>query len=152
MVTRLNPYLSFRDTAKAAMEFYQSVFGGELRRSTFAEFGASEDPAEADKTMHAMLESPNGLVLMASDTPSRMELVPGSNFSISLSGESTDEAELRGYWEKLADGGTVTMPLERAPWGDVFGMCVDRFGTSWLVNIAGSPAVVAEPPSATEQA
>lgn len=138
MTTRLNPYLSFRDTAKQAMQFYQSVFGGELATSTFAEFHASEDPAEQDKIMHSMLTTDGGLVLMASDTPNRMEYNPGNNYSISLSGE--DEAELRGYWDKLADGGNVTMPLDKAPWGDIFGMCVDRYGVSWLVNIAGTPS------------
>jgi PhnB protein len=133
MTTRLNPYLNFRDTAREAMDFYQSVFGGELTSSTFGEFQASDDPAEQDKIMHSMLITDNGLVLMASDTPNRMDHTPGTNFSISLSGE--DDAELRGYWEKLSAGGTITMPLNQAPWGDTFGMCVDKFGISWLVNI-----------------
>lgn len=136
MATRLNPYLGFRDTAREAMEFYHSVFGGELTTSTFAEFQASEDPAERDKIMHSMLTTDTGLVLMAADTPNSMDYTPGNNHSISLSGE--DEAELRGYWDKLSAGGNVTMPLERAPWGDTFGMCVDKFGISWLVNIAGA--------------
>lgn len=136
MTTRLNPYLGFRDSARAAMDFYQSVFGGELTRSTFGEFHASEDPAEQDKVMHSMLVTDGGLVLMAADTPNSMEYTPGGSHSVSLSGE--DEPELRGYWEKLSDGGMVTVPLEKAPWGDTFGMCVDRFGVSWLVNIAGS--------------
>jgi PhnB protein len=137
MTTQLNPYLSFRDNAKQAMEFYHSVFGGELTTSTFAEFQASDDPAEKDKIMHSQLTSPGGLVLMASDTPSRMDYTPGNNFSISLSGDKGDEDELRGYWDKLSAGGTVTMPLASAPWGDVFGMCADKFGINWLVNIAG---------------
>jgi PhnB protein len=138
MGTRLNPYLSFRDSAREAMEFYHSVFGGKLTTSTFAEFQASDDPAEQDKIMHSQLEADGGLVIMAADTPNSMELTPGSNFAVSLSGE--DEAELRGYWDKLSDGGTVTMPLDKAPWGDTFGMCVDRFGVSWMVNVAGTPA------------
>ena len=75
---------------------------------------------------------------MASDTPSRMDYTPGTNFSISLSGEQADEGELRGYWDKLSAGGTVTMPLGPASWGDTFGMCTDKFGVSWLVNIAGT--------------
>ncbi len=138
MTARLNPYLGFRDSARAAMEFYQSVFGGELSSSTFAEFQASEDPAEADKIMHSMLETPGGLVLMAADTPNSMDYHAQGPHSVSLSGQAADEAELRGYWDKLADGGTVTLPMARAPWGDVFGMCVDRFGVSWLVNVAGA--------------
>ena len=135
MSTRLNPYLSFRDTAREAMEFYKSVFGGELTTSTFAQFHASEDPAEQDKIMHSMLSNQDGLTLMASDTPNSMDYTPGTNFSVSLSGDN--DAELRGYWQQLSDGGTVTMPLNQAPWGDTFGMCVDKFGVSWLVNIAG---------------
>lgn len=136
MTTRLNPYLGFRNSAREAMEFYQSVLGGELTVNTFADFQASQDPAEQDKIMHSMLTTENGMCLMAADTPNSMEYTPGSSHSISLSGE--DEAELRGYWDKLVQGGTVTMPLEPAPWGDIFGMCIDKFGVTWLVNIAGS--------------
>lgn len=134
----LNPYLGFRNTARQAMEFYRSVFGGDLDLSTFGEMQASQDPAENDKIMHARLESPRGLVLMASDTPASMEVPTGSSISVSLSGD--DEPELRAYWEKLSDGGNVTMPLEVAPWGDAFGMCVDKFGTAWMVNITGAKA------------
>lgn len=133
-MTTLNPYLGFRDNAKDAMAFYQSVFGGELNMSTFAEYHASEDPAEQGKIMHAMLTTEHGMVLMGADTPNSMDYTPGNNFSVSLTG--SDEAELRGYFEKLADGGTVATPLEKAPWGDTFGMCKDKFGVDWLVNIA----------------
>jgi len=136
MSTHLNPYLGFRDCAEEAMDFYQSVFGGEVTRSTFADLHGSADPAEQDKVMHSMLTTATGLVLMAADTPNSMELAPDSNHSVSLSGE--DDTELRGYWEKLSEGGTVTAPLERAPWGDSFGMCVDKFGVRWMVNIAGA--------------
>src|SRR6478609_4381741 len=136
MTTRLNPYLSFRNNAREAMEFYKDVFGGELTISTFADFQATQDPAEENLVMHAQLESSSGLTLMGSDTPARMEFQPGNTFSVSLSGD--DDAELRGYWEKLSDGGTVSMPLETAPWGDTFGMCNDKFGVAWLVNIAGA--------------
>ncbi|TDE12221.1 VOC family protein [Jiangella asiatica] len=138
MSVRLNPYLGFRDTARQAIEFYRSVFGGELTMNTFAELGASEDPREANKIMHSMLVTDDGLVIMAADTPNAMPYTPGSSHSVSLSGD--DEARLRGYWEKLSDGGAVTVPLEQAPWGDTFGMCVDSFGVSWMVNITGAPA------------
>jgi PhnB protein len=137
MTVRLNPYLSFRDNAREAMTFYQSVLGGELTVSTFAEFHASDDPAEQDKVMHSHLETADGLVLMGADTPARMEYQPQAGVSVSLSGD--DEAKLRGYWEGLSEGGTVTMPFEKAPWGATFGMCVDRFGTTWMVNVADEP-------------
>jgi PhnB protein len=138
MQTKLNPYLNFRDNARDAMEFYHSVFGGKLLMNTFKELHASQGPTEDDKIMHAQLDAENGITLMGSDTPDRMEYTPGNTSSMSLSGDN--EPELRGYFEKLAKGGTVTMPLEKAVWGDTFGMCVDRFGVSWLVNItSGTP-------------
>ena len=136
MSVQLNPYLSFRDNARQAMEFYREVFGGTLTINTFKESNASSDPAQDDLVMHARLEGEHGIVFMASDTPQEIEYRPGNTISMSLSGD--DEAILRGYWDGLVDGGSVTVPLEKAPWGDTFGMCVDRFGVAWLVNIAGS--------------
>jgi PhnB protein len=116
------------------MEFYKSVFGGKLTLSTFKEFGASQDPSEADKIMHSVLEADNGITFMAADTPNHMEYKPGTTFNMSLSGDN--EAELRGYFEKLAADGSIAMPLEKAPWGDTFGMVVDKYGVQWLVNIS----------------
>jgi PhnB protein len=133
MASRLNPYISFAGNARQAMEFYNSVFGGTLTMNTFGEYGA-QDSAIADKIMHAQLETDNGFTLMTSDTPPGMEHKPGTNISISLSGDDADQ--LRGYWEKLSDGGTVTTALEKQMWGDEFGSCVDRFGIPWLVNIS----------------
>ena len=137
MSIRLNPYLSFRDNARDAMTFYQSVFGGELTTSTFAEAHASDDPAEQAKIMHSELVTAGGQTLMASDTPNGMEH-SANGYAISLSGAAVDEAELQGWWSKLSEGGSITLPLEKAPWGDQFGMCVDKYGVSWMVNIAGS--------------
>jgi len=133
MASRLNPYLSFAGNTRTAMEFYQSVFGGELNTTTFGEFGMTE-PGVKDRIMHANLVSPSGFALMAADIPPDMEHKPGNNITISLSGD--DGADLRGYWEKLVDGGTVAMPLEKQAWGDEFGMCIDRFGIPWMVNIS----------------
>jgi PhnB protein len=134
--TRLNPYISFETEAREAMQFYQSVFGGELTMSTFAEFEMAEDASEAEKVMHAQLDTPNGLTLMGADTPNAMPFESGSRITISLSGD--DETQLRGYWDRLVEGGRVTLPLEQAPWGDSFGMCTDRYGVNWMLNIAGS--------------
>lgn len=134
-MTRLNPYISFKDNAREAMEFYKTVFGGNLTLNTFKEFHASQDPAEENKIMHAMLEGDNGITFMAADTPNTMEYHPGANVSMSLSGDN--EEELKGYWEKLSAGATIAQPLEKAPWGDTFGMLTDKFGIFWMVNIAG---------------
>ncbi|WP_217145880.1 VOC family protein [Streptomyces sp. AC627_RSS907] len=133
MTARLNPYLSFDGDARQAMEFYEQVFGGTLALNTFGAFDESAG-SHADKIMHAVLETPSGFTLMASDTPPGMEYTPGTNFSVSLSGD--DEAELRGYWEQLSAGGSVAVPLEKQMWGDVFGMCTDRFGVPWMVDIS----------------
>src|SRR4029077_899797 len=116
MAAVINPYLNFRGNAREAMEFYEEVFGGTLTTSTFADFHASTEPSEDDLIMHADLEGPEGIRFMGADVPKHMEFAPGTNnFSMSLSGD--DEAKLRGYFDQLSDGGTVTMPLDKAPWG-----------------------------------
>ena len=139
MAVQLDPYLSFGDgKAREAMEFYQSVFGGTLDVNTFGDYPdmPGSDPSMADQVMHSQLAGDNGLHLMGADTPPGMGEPTAASTQISLSGD--DEATLRGYWEQLSEGGSVTVPLEKAPWGDSFGMCVDRFGVPWMVNIAGS--------------
>ena len=132
MSSRLNPYIAFPGNARGAMQHYESVFGGTLAINTFGEYGAPEG-VDANGVMHATLETENGFTLMASDLPPGAEHKPGENISISLSGDDADE--LRGYFDKLSAGGTVTMPLEKQVWGDEFGMCVDGFGVAWMVNI-----------------
>jgi PhnB protein len=132
MASRLNPYLTFDGDAREAMTFYGEVFGGELTLNTFGQYG-SPDPAIADKVMHARLDTDLGFTLMASDTAPGMKHTAGDNITVSLSGDDSDL--LRGYWDRLVDGGSVSMPLEKQVWGDEFGQCTDRFGTPWMVNI-----------------
>ena len=134
MAALLNPYLSFDGVTRQAMEFYQSVLGGNLDLRTFGELGSPE-ASLADKIMHSVLETDKGFTLMAADTPPGMELNAGNNITISLSG---DDADLRGYFEKLAAGGSIMMPLEKQMWGDEFGMLIDKFGVPWMVNITAS--------------
>ena len=133
MTSRLNPYLNFDGNARQAMEFYASVFGGNLTLNTFADLGAKDSP-DAERIMHGMLETEAGYTIMAADITGDMEYHPMAGFSVSLSGDDADT--LRGYWEKLSAAGTVTMPLDKQVWGDEFGMCTDQFGVSWLVNIS----------------
>jgi PhnB protein len=135
MASRLNPYISFTGNAREAMEFYRQVFGGNLTLNTFGELGAPDGP-DADRIMHGMLETDSGFTIMGADTPTGMETSPGSNIAISLSGD--DAGELRGYWEQLCADGTVSVALEKQMWGDEFGMCADRFGIGWMVNIGQS--------------
>jgi len=133
MASRLNPYLNFNGNARQALQFYQSVFGGELNLNTFADFGAKDSP-DADRIMHGQLETDAGYTIMAADVTSDMEYHPVAGCSVSLSGDDADT--LHGYWDKLSAGGTTTMPMQKQSWGDEFGMCVDGFGVQWLVNIS----------------
>jgi PhnB protein len=137
MASRLNPYLTLPGTARQAAEFYQGVFGGEMSVMTFGDAGAADAP-HADQVMHAQLDSPSGYTIMLSDMPPGTDHSPGNDMAISLSGDDADE--LRGYWDRLCEGGSVQVPLEPQMWGDVFGMCSDRFGVAWMVNIAGDAA------------
>lgn len=135
MSSILNPYISFDGNARQAMQFYKTVFGGKLDLSTFGESGMTDHGVKPDGIMHAQLTADNGITIMASDAATGMrEYKAGTNMSISLSGD--DEAELTGYYNKLADGGKVEQPLTKAPWGDTFGMCIDKFGIFWMINIA----------------
>jgi PhnB protein len=135
MASRLNPYISFDGNAREAMQFYRDVFGGDLRVNTYGEYGSPGGPQD-DKIMHAMLETPEGFTLMASDVPPGVEYLPGTNISVSLSGD--DASHLRGLWAKLSEGGNVTVPLAKQMWGDEFGACEDRFGISWMVDIGAA--------------
>lgn len=135
MASRLNPYISFAGNARQAMEFYEQVFGGTLRLNTFGEFGSDDQP---NAIMHGMLETPSGYTIMGADTPPGQPHQPGNNMTVSLSGDDADE--LRRYWDALAEGGTVMVPLEKQMWGDEFGMLTDRFGIPWMVNIGSAQA------------
>jgi PhnB protein len=138
MATRLNPYLTFQGTAREAMEFYRDVLGGELQVTTYGEGGMSQGADDADRVMHSQLETDSGFTLMAGDAAPQNPSGPMQGVSISLSGD--DDAELSGYYERLAAAGTVVEPLVEAPWGDKFGMVTDPYGVLWMVNIAGHRA------------
>jgi PhnB protein len=135
-MTKLNPYLNFKSGAQEAMEFYKTVFGGNLTMSTFKESGMPDE----EGLMHSEVITDKGFTIMGSDTPSHMVATPGKIGNISLSGGAEDETELKGYWEKLSEGANITAPLDKAPWGDTFGMLTDKFGIEWMVNIAGKKA------------
>lgn len=135
MTVKLNSYISFNGNAKEAIEFYKSVFGGEVYMDTFGSFADKMPVSEGDedKIMHAYLKGDNGIELMVSDTPSGMPFQSGAQISLTLNGD--DEAKLKEYWDKLSEGGKVTLPLEKAPWGDAFGLLIDKFGINWMIDI-----------------
>lgn len=132
MSSRLNPYLSFNGNAREALEFYAGVFGGNPSMMKFGDMG--RQGPDADRVMHGQLETDAGYTIMAADITSDMQPSPMSGITVSISGDDADA--LRGYWEKLSAGGTVTMPLEKQAWGDEFGMCLDRFGVPWMIDIS----------------
>lgn len=134
MSTKVYPYLNFDGQSAEAMQYYHSIFGGELKIQTYGESGMADNTEVANRVIHADL---NGdlVSLMASDTHPEYSppLVLGNNLTISLVG--TDKDELTRSFNQLSEGGTITMPLEKQFWGDVYGQLVDRYGIQWSVNI-----------------
>lgn len=132
----LVPYLFFKGNAREAMEFYKSVFGGELTIQTLGEAPKEAQPpgGNPNDVMHANLKGPVNLLgsdsSMASEKTAKVEL--------SLGG--TDEPQLRDIFDALAEGGKIRMPLSKQFWGDIFGMLTDKFGVDWMVNIGDSMA------------
>ncbi|GEP48618.1 VOC family protein [Microbacterium saccharophilum] len=130
----LNAYISFRNTAREALEFYQSVLGGELTLNDFSAYpDMGVDPSETHLIMHGQLTTEDGMTLMASDSPTGMPYTAPAGISVSLSGD--DAERLQRAWDGLSDGGTVVMPYEEPPWGGRFGMLTDRFGIDWMVAL-----------------
>jgi PhnB protein len=135
MTSQLNPYIAFRDNAREALEFYQSVFGGELNISTFGDMGNAEEGI-GHLVMHGDLQTDKGYRLMAADTMPGMDFENGARVAVSVFGD--DSEALRGYFDKLSAAGSVSVPFEKQMWGDEFGMCTDQFGISWMVNVTQS--------------
>jgi PhnB protein len=136
MNATLSPYLNFNGNAAAAMRFYQSVLGGTLNIQTFGEAGMAQSEQDKDRTVHASLTT-DGITLFASDGPPNQEVKFGDNAHLSLMG--TDGQRLTKYFNGLAEGGRIDMPLAQQFWGDTFGMLTDKFGVHWMVNISGEP-------------
>jgi PhnB protein len=141
VTARLSPYVCLAGTAREALDFYRSVLGGEVRVSTFAEFGGGEG-VDPDAVMHGQLDTPDGFTLMVSDAMPGMAAAAGGNVALCLSGDDTER--LRACFAGLAEGGEVTTPLERQVWGDEYGALTDRFGVDWMLNVATVPATARE--------
>lgn len=129
---KLEPYIFFNGQAKEAMEFYKSVFGGELTVQTYAETGQEVPGTSPDWIMHAMLEG--DVKLMASDTA--MASPKAAKVSLSINGSQQDAERLTEIFNKLSEGGDVFQKLEKQFWGDTFGSLTDKYGVEWMMNIA----------------
>ncbi|MGW7514437.1 VOC family protein [Streptomyces sp. NPDC054796] len=127
-------HLNFRGDARAALDFYRSVFGGEVAVVTYKDAGIVQEPSEADQVMWGQVASGNGFRVMAYDVPSHMPWDRGENaFFVSVRGESADE--ITTFWERLAEGAAVVQPLAPAQWAPLYGMLKDRFGVTWVLDV-----------------
>jgi PhnB protein len=129
MSSSLNPYLALEGTARQAMEFYQDVLGGALSVVSFGDAGV--EVPHPERVMHALLVTPAGYRIMASDTQPGMPHTAGDTVAVSLSG---DDPDLPGHFDGLARDGEVLVPFARQAWGDDYGLLRDRFGVTWHVN------------------
>ncbi|MBE1582506.1 VOC family protein [Nonomuraea angiospora] len=130
-------HLNFRGNARAALTFYQSVFGGDLAVVTYKDAGGAQEPSEADQVMWGQVSAAAGFEVMAYDVPSRLPYSRGENaFFVSVRGETAEE--ITAYWERLSDGATVLQPLGPAQWAPLYGMLTDRFGVTWVIDVAAT--------------
>ena len=134
MTINTTTHLNFRGDARAALGFYQSVFGGDQNLISYADAHNVQEPSEADQIMWGQVAAENGFRIMAYDVPSATAYDAGEiPFFVSVRGE--DAAEITGYWEKLCKGSTIIQPLEPAQWAALYGMLKDRFGVTWVVDV-----------------
>ena len=137
MAVKTATHLNFRCDARAALSFYHSVFGGDQAVITYRDAGAVEAADEADQVMWGQVLAANGFHIMAYDVPSRLEWNPGEiPFFVSVRGDSADE--IAGYWEKLAVGATLLAPLAPSGWAPLYGMLKDKFGVTWVLDVAAA--------------
>ncbi|MEU6430278.1 VOC family protein [Microbispora sp. NPDC046973] len=128
-------HLNFRGDARAALDFYHSVFGGNVVAVTYKDAGTAQNPEEADWVMWGQVIADNGFHVMAYDVPSHTPWNPGEN-AVFVSVRGDDTGEIAALWEKLAAGSTVVRPLEPAQWAPLYGMLKDPFGVVWVLDVA----------------
>lgn len=133
----VNPYFNFMGNTEEAMKFYKSVFGGEFTIfSRFKEIPGGEKmtPEEQEKIIHISLTINKHTTIMGTDLLESMQqkLIPGNNCHVCIQAESESEADK--FFEGLSKGGKVTMPMNKTFWGAYFGMCIDKYAISWMIN------------------
>ncbi len=128
-------HLNFRGDARPALEFYQSVFGGDTAIITYKDANNVQESSEANHVMWGQVSTDKGFQVMAYDVPSRLPWDRGENaFFVSVRGDTSDE--IAAYWEKLSQGASIIQPLAPAQWSPLCGMLKDRFGVTWVVDVA----------------
>ena len=140
-------HLNFRGDARQALEFYQSVFGGDVTIATYGDLGMPADAPGADGVVFGQVVTPEGFRVMAYDIPgqtggaretgsTRREngvTLTDQSFFVSVRCDSLDDAQ--GYWQQLTVGAIVVEPLAASAWSPGFGMLTDRFGVTWIVDV-----------------
>lgn len=149
MTIKTTTHLNFRGDARAALEFYQSVFGGRITIASYGDFGMPKDVPGADNVVFGQVETDEGFRVMSYDIPgpagesaaaagsTRREngtTVTDQPFFVSVRGESLDEVE--GYWAALSVGASIVEPLAASAWSPGFGMLTDGFGVTWILDVA----------------
>lgn len=125
------PYIYFKGNAQEALDLYAKAFGGQILHSqTYSESGQEAKPEMKDKIMHAAL-SAGDLMIMVSDGEEK-DIKEGNQVSLSMDFASVEEMEK--VFAALSEGANITMPLQDTFWGARFGMLVDKFGISWMLN------------------
>jgi PhnB protein len=132
-------HINFRGSARAALSYYQSVFGGDLALVTHAQIYGTTDPQEAELVGWGQIVSVEGFTIMAYDAPASRDYDPGkAPFFISVSGDTV--TEITGYWEKLMVGATIVQDLAPAGWSPLYGMLKDQFGVTWVLDVHSNEA------------
>jgi len=134
MTITTTTHLNFRGSARAALEFYQSVFGGDLVAITYADAHSVTAPDEAQQIMWGQVASADGFRVMAYDVPAHTSYDPGT-IPVFVSVRGADAEEITRYWEKLAEGSAIVVPLGQAAWAPLYGMLKDRFGVTWVLDV-----------------
>lgn len=135
MALVVTPHLNFAGQARAALDFYAQVFGGEPVVMTYGAMGQSERAKSPDGVIWGQVESDDGFRVMAYDVQAGRDFDPGANaFFVSVRGTSVEEVQAR--WDALVEGATILQPIDPAPWSAAYGMLTDRFGVTWIVDVA----------------
>jgi PhnB protein len=148
MAISTTTHLNFRGDARAALEFYQTVFGGHLTVIAYGDFGMPKELPDADKVVFGQVTADNGFRVMAYDVPSQAApaaepaatttrengmTLTGERFFVSVRGDTTEE--VAALWDKLADGAGIIEKYGPSQWAPGFGMLTDRFGVTWILDV-----------------
>lgn len=154
MSLKTTTHLNFRGDARAALEFYQSVFGGRTVITTYGDFGMPVDAPGAQNVVFGQVETPDGFRVLAYDIPGLSggsAVGAGSThrengvtmtdqpFFVAVDGDSLDEVQ--GIWDKLSVGATIVEPLAASAWSAGFGMVTDQFGVTWILGVTAAYSV-----------